>query len=169
MSEDKIIYSKSNAMSIQELIDLLEQSKTLATNNLMNLWCIKKLVLRFGKFFPVFIMCVNIPSGITVLDVFKNETAIAALMFLVLLIILLTDSVIFLFLFLFSVVASLIFIFKGLNMMNMRGYYLIEGNKTYSEEKKKLNNEVYKPLEEISQQLTSFLELALDKIEIKHF
>lgn len=164
------MWRKDFETSIQELIDLLEQSKTLANNNLMNLWCIKKLIPRSRKLFPVFIMYVNITLGIAKPDLLKkSKTPLVVLAVFIgfTIISMLSENIILIIIAAFFV--TIIVMFICAEGINIRKDFLFEGINLYEQKKQELRWKVHEPLKEISRQFTLLLDYASEQCSANQY
>lgn len=148
------VYKKS----MQGLIDILQRSKNLASNNQTRLGSIKGLVQISWDSLPMLLMHLNIRFGIAMPETFKRSSI--PFVVLVLGIFLGVQG-------LFSGVVSIIafVLLVGILMIItgiIRGYErkicFEEGKEICDKEVKDITREVYKPLEEISEQLKSWIE-----------
>lgn len=161
---------KKFEMSIQELIGLLEQSRTLANVNQRNLGCINEFLRRARRFFPMLIMHHSISSRITMPALFEKSSLPPVVLTVVGITITATLCIHGI---LFGVAAIFAFAILMLTavmvQVGSRKKCFIEGTKTYSQKKKEICREVYEPLNQISKQSKSWLDCASEQCSAKQY
>ncbi|XP_057292081.1 uncharacterized protein LOC130614662 [Hydractinia symbiolongicarpus] len=155
---DNKIRIKVYKKSIQSLIDILQRSKNLASNNQTRLGSIKELVKISPSSLPMLLMHLTIRIGITIPESF-NRSSIPFVV-LVLGIFLGIEGVfrgavsIPAFVFLVGILMTITGIIRGYE----RKICFEEGKEICDKEVEDITREVYKPLEEISEQLKTWIE-----------